>query len=154
MNDLLLQLRDLALSSAPTVLLFLATLAAYRVLVHAPLGKVLAERRARTQGAIETANAAISAAEARMQDYEQKLQAARADLFRTREERLRLLQAEMDKAIAAARQESQKQVQAACAAMQASAEVARAQMQSSIDQLGALAVARILSPAAAAVKGA
>ncbi len=154
MNDLLLQLRDLALNSAPTVLLFLATLAAYRILVHAPLGKVLAERRARTQGAVEAANAAIAAAEARMQDYEHKLQAARAALLHAREERLRILQAEMDKAIAAARQESHKQVQAACALVETSAEAARAQMQSSIESLGALAVARVLSPAAAAVKGA
>ena len=154
MNDLLLQLRDLALSSAPTVLLFLATLAAYRALVHTPLGKVLAERRARTQGAVDAAHAAIAAAEARMLDYEQKLQAARAAIFYAREERLRRVQTEMEQVIAAARQESQKHVQSARSAMEASANAARAQMQSSIDSLGALAVARILSPAAAAVKGA
>ena len=154
MNDLLLQLRDLALSSAPTVLLFLATLVAYRVLVHAPLGKVLAERRARTQGAIDAAHAAITAAEERMSEYEQKLQAARAAIFHAREERLRLVQAEMEKAIADARQESHKQVQTARTAVEASANAARTQMQASIDQLGALAVARILSPASAAGKGA
>ena len=89
-----------------------------------------------------------------MQDYEHKLQAARAALLHAREERLRILQAEMDKAIAAARQESHKQVQAACALVETSAEAEREQMQSSIESLGALAVARVLSPAAAAVKGA
>jgi len=154
MNDLLLQLRDLALSSAPTVLLFLATLMAYRVLVHGPLGKVLAERRSRTQGAIDAAHAAIAAAEERMSQYEQKLQAARAAIFHAREERLRWVQTEMETAIAAARQESHKQVQAARMALEASTDNARKQMQASIEPLGALALARILSPANAAVEGA
>ena len=60
--DLILhQLADLFLHSIPTAVLFLLLLGAYRVLVHAPLMKVLAERQERTTGAMARAEAAIRA---------------------------------------------------------------------------------------------
>ena len=79
--DLILhQLGDLFLRSVPTVVLFLLLQAAYRLLVHAPLLKVLAARRERTTGAVERAQAAIQTADARSQEYEAKLRAARTRL--------------------------------------------------------------------------
>ena len=79
MDLILQQLADLFLRSIPTAVLFLLLLAAYRVLVHAPLLKVLGERRERTTGAVARAEAAIRAADARAQEYEAKLRAARAE---------------------------------------------------------------------------
>src|ERR1700730_17179301 len=91
--DLILhQLGDLFLRSVPTVVLFLLLLVAYRLLVHAPLLRVLAERRERTTGAMAKADAAIRTADARSQEYEAKLRAARAEIFRGRELRMQDLQ--------------------------------------------------------------
>src|SRR5579875_449848 len=91
--DLILhQLAELFLRSIPTAVLFLLLLGAYRRLVHAPLMKVLAERRGRTTGALARAEAAIREADARSQEYEAKLRAARAEIFHVREQQVQALQ--------------------------------------------------------------
>ncbi len=154
MNDLLQQLSELVLGSMPTMVLFLGTLLAYRVLVHTPLTKALAERHQRTQGAMENAAAAIATAEARMTEYEQKLFAARAAIFHAREERLRILQVESDKSIAATRFSVRQRVLNAREEMDRGLEQAQLQIQGSIEQLGLQAVARLLPPASAGVEGA
>src|SRR5258707_13797658 len=98
--DLILQqLADLFLRSIPTAVLFLLLLAAYRVLVHAPLLKVLGERRERTTGAVARAEAAIRAADARSQEDEAKLRAARAEIFHAREKRGQAMQREGDRGL-------------------------------------------------------
>jgi F-type H+-transporting ATPase subunit b len=102
--DLILhQLADLFLRSIPTAVLFLLLLGAYRMLVHAPLVKVLGERRERTSGAVARAEAAIRTADARAQEYEAKLRAARAEIFRAREQRMQALQRERDRMLEEAR---------------------------------------------------
>jgi F-type H+-transporting ATPase subunit b len=62
MDTILNKLGGLVLGSVPTIVLFLLLLAAYAVLVRRPLDKVLAERRARTSGAVEKAREAIARA--------------------------------------------------------------------------------------------
>lgn len=153
MTDLFQQLSELVLGSVPTMVLFLCTLLAYRLLVHNPLTKALAERHQRTQGAVEQAAAAITAAQARMSEYEQKLHAARAAIFHAREERLRILQAESEKVVTAARMAAQQRVLDARHELDRSLEAAQVQIQGSIAQLGSQAVARLLSPAASRAEG-
>ena len=58
------------------MILFLLLVFAYSVLVRQPLERTLAERRARTTGAVEQARGAIAAAEAETAVYEDKLRAA------------------------------------------------------------------------------
>ena len=62
MNETLHQLGGLLLGSVPTIFLFLLLVILYRFLVYGPLTRVLNERRERTEGAIEQANAATAAA--------------------------------------------------------------------------------------------
>jgi len=64
MDQILQQLGGLVLGSVPTMVLFILLVAAYGLLVRRPLDRVLAERRARTSGAVEQARSAIAAAEA------------------------------------------------------------------------------------------
>ena len=97
------QLADLFLRSIPTVVLFLLLLAAYRLLVHRPLLKVLADRRERTTGAVARAEAAIRTADARSQEYEARLRAARAEIFHAREQRVQAMQRERDRVLEEAR---------------------------------------------------
>lgn len=147
--DLILQqLADLFLRSIPTAVLFLLLLAAYRLLVHAPLMKVLAERQDRTTGAMARAEAAIRAADARAQEYEAKLRAARAEIFRAREQRLQVVQRERDRVLEEARQAAQKTVRDAREKLEAEATDARDALDTKADALAA-EILRVIIPAAA-----
>jgi F-type H+-transporting ATPase subunit b len=87
MEQTLRQLGELLLGAVPTVILLGTLFALYTLLVHRPLVAVLAERRSRTQGAMERARADIAAAEARTSDYEQRLREARLKVFKNQEAR-------------------------------------------------------------------
>ena len=85
MDQTLQQLGELLLGSVPTVILLALLYALYTAIVHKPLQRVLAERRSKTEGAVEKSRADIAAAEARTAEYEQKLREARAAVFRAQE---------------------------------------------------------------------
>ena len=87
MDETLRQLGELLLGSVPTVILLALLYALYTTIVHKPLQRVLAERRSKTEGAVEKSRADIAAAEARTAEYEQKLREARAAVFRAQEAR-------------------------------------------------------------------
>jgi F-type H+-transporting ATPase subunit b len=147
--DLILhQLADLFLRAVPTAVLFLLLLAAYRLLVHAPLMKVLAERRERTTGAMARAEAAIRAADARAQEYEAKLRAARAEIFHAREQRVQAMQRERERVLEEARHAAHETVRVAREKLDAEATVARDVLDTRADALAA-EILRVLIPSAA-----
>ena len=145
--EILHQLGSLLLGAVPTMILFVLLQVAYAFLVRRPLERTLAERRARTQGAVEQARGAIAAAEAETAVYEDKLRAARAELLAEREARLKQGQAERDRALAVAREQAQARVQSAKAEIDASAAAARRQIEAAVDDLGQRIVAAILPQA-------
>jgi F-type H+-transporting ATPase subunit b len=148
--DLILhQLTDLFLRSIPTAVLFLLLLGAYRMLVHAPLIKVLAERRERTTGAMERAEAAIRQADARAQEYEAKLRAARAEIFHAREQRMQAMQRERERVLEEARHAAHERVRVARAGLEGEAAEARATLDGKADSLAA-EILRVIVPSAAA----
>lgn len=149
MGTLLQQLGGLVLGSVPTMVLFLLTLVAYRWLVHTPLRKVLADRYARTQGAMEKAKAAIDAAERKTAEYEHALRAARASVFRERQERLHQLHMESERILNEARAQAQDRIANALIAIEHSAEAARLQLDNMLDGLTADAIRAVLPSAAA-----
>src|SRR5271154_5243919 len=87
MDQTLRQLGELLLGAVPTVILLASLYILYTFIVHRPLAAVLAERRNRTQGAMEKARADIAAAEARTADYEFRLREARQKVFKSQEAR-------------------------------------------------------------------
>ncbi|HZL27223.1 MAG TPA: ATP synthase F0 subunit B [Acidobacteriaceae bacterium] len=129
------QLGGLVLGSVPTMILFILTVVLYGLLVRRPLDRTLAERRARTSGAVEQARGAISAAEAETQVYEDKLRAARADVIAAREHLLKQWQAERDKALEQVRSEAQEKVRGARKQIEDSTIMARQQIESATDML-------------------
>ncbi len=135
MDEILHQLGGLFLASIPTMVLFLLTLLLYRVLVYTPLTRTLAERRARTTGAIAKAHAAIAAADAKSQEYEAKLRAARAEIFRAREARVQGWNRERENILDEARHAAQARVKAARASIDAEAEEARRGIDAAADRL-------------------
>ena len=133
--DILNQLGSLALGSVPTIILFVLLVVAYNALVAKPLARTLAERRARTSGAVEQARGAIAAAEAETTAYEETLRAARAEIARAREARMAEWQKQKDTALNEARAEAQDRVRAAKREVEASVVVARQQIEGAASQL-------------------
>lgn len=143
-NEMLRQLGDLMLGSVPTMIIFLVLVLGYRFILFGPLSRVLAERRERTSGAVEKAHAAIAAADAKTQEYEAKLRAARAEIFRQREHRVQQWAAQRDTALASARLAAEERVAQAREAVEAEAVEARRQLQGAVDQLAAQILRAVL----------
>jgi F-type H+-transporting ATPase subunit b len=144
MDVILKQLGDLFIGSIPTMILFTILVVAYRFLLYGPLTRTLAERRERTQGALEKASTAIAAADAKSQEYEAKLRAARAEIFRHREQLMHQWNAERDRALASARLAAQERVRSAENALKAQADEARKQIEGSTEQLASQILQAIL----------
>ena len=148
--EILNQIGGLVLGSVPTMILFVLLVIAYKVLVETPLEKTLAERRARTTGAVEQAKGAISAAEAETAVYEAKLRAARAEIAAAREQRLKQLQEEREATLASAREAAKQKIGAARAEIDASADGARKQIEGATAQLSE-SILRAVLPAGAKI---
>ncbi|HEY0758177.1 MAG TPA: ATP synthase F0 subunit B [Acidisarcina sp.] len=144
MDHILHQLGGLLLGALPTAVLFIGLVFAYRYLVYGPLLRMLAERRARTEGAVEKANAAIGAADAKSQEYEARLRAARTEIYQRREQRMQALSAERERALDSARQGAHQRVQTARTAIDHEAAEARAQIEASIEKIAAQILQAIL----------
>src|SRR5271156_5831321 len=135
MDQILNQLGGLVLGSVPTMILFILLVAAYGFLVRRPLDRVLAERRARTSGAIEHARGAISKAESETALYEEKLRAAKAEIFKIRDQKLKQWSAEREAALAQVRQHTQERVRGARQEIEQNAQEARLQIVGLSDDL-------------------
>ena len=133
--EILHQLGGLVLGSVPTMVFFLLLVAAYGLLVRKPLDKTLAERRARTTGAVEKARGAIAAAEAETTVYEEKLRSARSEIMAARERKLKQWQAERDQAVQGARDAAQVRVSAAKQEIEGMSVSARKQIEEATAQL-------------------
>jgi F-type H+-transporting ATPase subunit b len=151
MNETLHQLEGLLLGSIPTIFLFLLLVILYRLLVYGPLTRVLDERRERTEGAIEQANAATAAAAAKTQEYEAQLRAARSRIFQARQQKQQLWNRERDNAIAEAHAAAQRQVEEAKLALQAQTEAGHRTIKDSIDELASDILAAVLPKSRATV---
>jgi F-type H+-transporting ATPase subunit b len=135
MDQLLNQIGGLVLGSVPTMIFFLLLVIAYGFLVRRPLDRVLAERRARTSGAVEQAKASISAAEAKTAEYEDRLRHARAEMFAARDKRLKQWTAERDQALAEARAIAGEKIKVAKAEIDQSVVLARRQIEGASAEL-------------------
>ncbi|MGA2249657.1 ATP synthase F0 subunit B [Terracidiphilus sp.] len=148
MNDIIQQVGTLLLGAVPTVLLFIALVLAYQFLIQGPLTRTLAERRARTSGAVEDAHKAIARAEQRAAEYAEKLRQARVEIFKAREQRVQQWTAERDAAVNEARKAAGVKVAQAKDAIGAEAETARQTIHASAGELASQVVRAILPLAA------
>ena len=149
MDQTLRQLGELLLGAVPTVLLLGALYILYTFLVHRPLTAVLAERRSRTQGALEKARADIAGAEARTAEYEQRLREARQKIFKNLEARRQQASQLRSQAVNQARARAQEQVKQARATLEEDKQQAMSKLQSDAERLAAEIVRVVLRPLAA-----
>jgi len=146
MDQTLRQLGELLLGAVPTVILLSLLYVLYSTIVHKPLQRVLAERRSKTEGAVEKSRADIAAAEARTSEYEQMLREARASVFRAQEARRKAVLDARAAAMNDARSKAQAQVQAAKADIEKDREAAQAGLQGEAQSLAVEIMRRVLEP--------
>ncbi|HEY0566416.1 MAG TPA: ATP synthase F0 subunit B [Terriglobales bacterium] len=132
------------LGALPTVVLFTITYIAYRVLVHKPLVRVLADRRARTQGAVEKAQQDIAAAERKTAEYEAQLREARMKIFQQQEQRRRQWSDERTALVHQARQEAEGRIKVARGSLDQDVEAAKSEIQQSAQTLSEQVVRSVL----------
>ena len=144
MDEIFRELGDLVLGSVPTMIFFVLLVAAYGLLVRRPLDRLLAERRARTTGAVEQARGAIAAAEAETSVYEDKLRTAKAQIYADRERKLAEWAAERESSLEQVRQIATGQIRAAREAIGASADEARTGIEAASGELAARIVSALL----------
>ncbi|GAC1417680.1 MAG: hypothetical protein NVSMB62_08620 [Acidobacteriaceae bacterium] len=148
MDQILDQLGGLVLGAVPTMMFFILLVIAYGLLVRRPLDEVLAERRARTIGAMEQARQAISAAESETRSYEEKLRRAKAEIFAMREGRLKQWALERDRAVAEARRATTERIEKAKLEIEQSVSTARRQIEGVSEELSEQ-ILRAVMPAGA-----
>jgi F-type H+-transporting ATPase subunit b len=153
MDEILGQLGGLLLGSVPTIIFIVLLYFIYNAVVHKPLVAVLAERRSRTEGAIEKARADIAQAEGRTADYEQKLREARMTLFKSQEARRQLALQARAAAVAEARARAQAQVDQARKAIEQDKVTAQSGLEAESGRLAAEIIRTVLEPAGGAPAG-
>jgi F-type H+-transporting ATPase subunit b len=149
MDDTIRQLGELALGAIPTIVLFIVIWILYRLLVHNPLGRALAERRGKTVGAVEKAKTDIAAAEEKTAEYERKVSEARLAVFKTQEKFRQKILEERTIALAEARAAAETLVTTKRKEIEKEAESARAKVQAESSSLASEIIRMILrtSPA-------
>jgi len=149
MDETLRQLGELLLGAVPTVVMLAVLYALYNGIVHKPLTRVLAERRSKTEGAVERSKADIASADARTAEYEQKLREARAAVFRAQEAKRQAAVQARTNAVNEARNKAQTQIQAAKADIERDRAAAEKSLQAEAATLAQEIVRRVLEPAGA-----
>ena len=152
MDEIVQQVGALLLGAIPTILLFIVLVAAYQILVQGPLNRTLAERRARTEGAVENAHKAIAQAEAKAAEYADKLRLARAEIFKMREHRAKQRNADREATLDAARKAAGAQVSQAKVEMDVEAERAKQAIEGSAGELANQVVRAVLPQAAGSTR--
>ena len=148
--DTLRQLGELLLASIPTIICLLIVWGAYRTIVQKKLQQVLAERHARTEGAIQQAQEAISRAEARTAEYEQRLREARSQVYKLQEARRRHIMDKRSAALADAHRHADEMVKSARLALENDVKQAKDTLERQAEALAAQIIDSILKPVAAA----
>jgi len=121
----------------------------YHVIVHKPLEAVLAERRKRTQGAVEQARADIAVAATRAAEYETRLRESRLAVFKALDNRRKQAIEARAAAVAQARERAHQQIAQAKAQLEHETSAARATLDAASDSLANQIIKTILQSAGA-----
>jgi F-type H+-transporting ATPase subunit b len=154
MDAIAIKIGGLLLGAVPTMVFFIVLVIAYGFLVRRPLDAVLAERRKRTSGAVEQARSAMSAAEAETAVFEDKLRAARAEIYAARDQRLAKWAAEREAALAEARALTAAKINGAKAELERSTNEARTQIEAMSGELSAKILRAVLPAGVAGTEAA
>jgi F-type H+-transporting ATPase subunit b len=153
MDETLKQVGELLLKAIPTMIFMVLLFVFYKVLVHRPLTRILAERRSKTEGAIEKARADVAAAEARTSEYEQKLREARVAVFKSLEARRQKAAQAREAELAEARKKAQAHIEQARTEIEAEKVAAQERLQVEGGRLATEIVRHVLGGTVPAASG-
>ena len=144
MDQILNQLGGLVLGAVPTMVLFILLVAAYGFLVRRPLDRVLAERRARTSGAVEQAAARSPRLKPRPQPTKRSCAPPKPRSSKLRDKKLKQWNAEREAALAEVRKHTQDRIEGAKQEIEQSAQDARLQIVGLSDELSSRVLKAVL----------
>ncbi len=147
MDKILQQLGGLVLGAVPTVILFVLLWLLYDVLVHRPLVRVLAERHAKTAGAVEQARADIAAADAKTAQYEERMREAKLTIYKYQESRRQKSLEARSTALGEARAAAEARIKQAREAIEHDAAQVKERLQTDAESLAHDVIRTILKPA-------
>jgi F-type H+-transporting ATPase subunit b len=149
MEETLQALGGILLKAIPTVI-FLILLHIYlKAVLWGPLNRTLKERRKLTQGAREVAEASLTAASRKAEEYEAKLRDARAVVYKQQEEIRKGWLEEQAQQLAEARARSESTVKVAREGIAQDAAAARKSLQDTSAAVADQIVATVLGRSAA-----
>ncbi len=142
---LLSALRELLIAALPTLVLFLLVYFYLKTLFFPRLEKVLEERRQATSGTRKAADESLKRAEAKAAEYEEKLRAARSEIYKEQEAVRKQWRDEQAAAMAASREQSDVLLRDAKASLAAKTAEAKASLGRESESLAEQIAASILT---------
>ncbi|GIU74675.1 MAG: hypothetical protein KatS3mg004_1762 [Bryobacteraceae bacterium] len=121
MEQILHALQGILVRALPTFFLVIALHWFLKKVLFESLDRVMEERHRRTDGVLESCEAALERARAKLREYEDSLRQAQAEIFDQQEAERRQMAARQAAALAEARQRARERVEAARARIAAEA---------------------------------
>jgi F0F1-type ATP synthase membrane subunit b/b' len=149
MDLILHQLGGILRNSVPTFLIVLFLVIYLRGMFFKPIARLLAERYEATEGARKAAEESMRNAERQIAEYEEKLRAARGEIYAEQAQALKAVEAENAAQLERTRREAETQIARAHAQLLEESEQARRSLESRSSELADQIVARILEGRAA-----
>jgi len=133
--DTLQALTGILLKAVPTIILLLIVHFYLKAMFFRPLQKVLAERRAATEGARESADAMVKTAAEKAAALEAKLRQAHEAIYQEQEEARRKLLAEQSARVEEAKRQSRELIHQGKLELEAETAAAKRQLAATVDAL-------------------
>ena len=149
MDSILHQLGGILRNSVPTFLIVLFLVIYLRGMFFRPIARLLAERYDATEGARKAAEESMRDAERQIAVYEEKLRAARGEIYAEQAKALKAVEVENAAQLERMRREAEGQIAKAHALLLTESEAARRSLDSRSSDLADQIVARILEGRAA-----
>jgi F-type H+-transporting ATPase subunit b len=149
MDEILRQVGQLLITAIPTIIGLLIVWTGYRFIVHGKLQRVLEQRHAMTEGAIQRAQQEIATAEARTAEYEQRVREARAQIYLSQQAYRQRIMEQRNSALAEARRQAVEMVKNARAALEQDVLAAKATLEQQAILLADKVIETVLRPASA-----
>jgi F-type H+-transporting ATPase subunit b len=149
MEDIFHSLRLILLNSVPTFCFLLFLVIYLRAMYFQPFAKILKQRYEATEGAKKAAEESLRQAELRVAEYEEKLRAARNEIYAEQEKALQKLDADQSAQLENVRREAEARIAHARAELEAEVDEAKRSLNSQSSELADQIVSRILEGRAA-----
>ncbi len=143
--ELLRQLGELVITSLPTLFLFFFLYVYLRKFFFSKIVRVLDERRQATSGTREAASKSLKRAEAKAAEYEEKLRAARSEIYQEQEELRKKWRDRQSAALAEAREQTDAELKEARILLAARTAEAKASLGSESEVLSEQIARQILA---------